>query len=178
MAMSAACQVPSRSPCSDLTAPPVAAPAGGKAVANRVDQVVEVVVSHVGQQQTELVTAESCHEVRGAMAVEQRRCCAPEVCVAGCMAFGVVEVLQPVQVDDDDGDVATVAGGSSVFTIERVHPGPPVGQPCEHVGHGTVFSVGEPTLEVADGGEQIGLRADEFDHRRGVAQWLGGEQYE
>ncbi len=96
-----------------------------------------------GAQHRELVAAEAGDDVaRPHRLLEALRDLAEQL-VAGVVAQSVVDVLEPVDVQEQDGDAGAVAFGPRERVAEEVDEQPPVGEAGEQI---VVGAVGEQVL--------------------------------
>ena len=100
----------------------------------------------------ELVAAEPGDGVGVAYGVRQVVGDCGEERVAGVVAEGVVDPLHVVEVEEEHGDVATVALGPGEGLPEPVEQQPSVREPGEAVVQG---GVQQPTLDLAGGGDVL-----------------------
>ncbi len=125
-----------------------------------------VLVDVAVAQDHELVAADAGDHVGGSSGVRDAVCHLGEQCVADLVADGVVDVLQPVDVHEQDGDVAARAADA----VERVGRGAQqqqaVGQPGERV---VVGLAGELALQVLGGGDVASDATPVLDHAVGGA---------
>jgi hypothetical protein len=82
--------------------------------------------------------------------------------VAGEVAVPVVVVLEPVQVEHDDGEVPAAAGGGELAGDVALELAP-VGESGERVGHGQPVHLEEEARVLDGDGRLVGERAEELD---------------
>ncbi len=84
----------------------------------------------VRDDQRELVTSETGHRGLLADRAQQALGHLAEEPVPDCMAQRVVDVLEPVEVEQDDGDAAAAVEGSRRPAEEQLRLGSPVSMSC------------------------------------------------
>ena len=91
---------------------------------------------HVGQHQQEFLAAIAAEPVDAADVGEHgdREC--PQHLVAGRMAVGVVDALEPVEVDQRDGAGRSAAAGAGDLLLQHPHDAAAVGRPRQFVEFG------------------------------------------
>ena len=103
---------------------------GGRRAADPLDDPLGAPGVGVDQREQELVAADPAADVAGPQLALQDARGDPQRLVAGGVAVGVVELLEVVDVEDDDGDLLLAVAGALERLVERVvqpavveHPG-------------------------------------------------------
>jgi hypothetical protein len=108
-------------------------PDRGQAGQDLLGQAHPLLLRGVRQQQPELVTAQARDDIAAAQSSGQFLRGPDDELVPGLVPLFIVDLLQTVEINDDDGRGGGEGGGSRFFPGHRHVPGPPVPDPGEHV---------------------------------------------